>query len=134
MTALGAFFDSYLLMEISRFVFGIGGESLAVAQNTYASAWFRGKALNAVFGLQLSIARLGFNSKLPSLWANFQCDIGMARGQSKRCSRMDSVDYWNKHNTVRCCCCHFGISGQEKIHFDWVILGGTTQSCLEGGA
>ena len=59
MTALGAFFDSYLLMEISRFVFGIGGESLAVAQNTYASAWFRGKALNAVFGLQLSIARLG---------------------------------------------------------------------------
>jgi hypothetical protein len=31
---------------------------LAVAQNTYAVAWFLGKELNLVFGLQLSIARL----------------------------------------------------------------------------
>ncbi len=54
LTALGAFFDTYLLMEISRFVFGIGGESLAVAQNTYASVWFSGDALNMVFGLQVS--------------------------------------------------------------------------------
>ena len=46
-------------MEISRVVFGIGGESLAVAQNTYASAWFKGKALNMVFGFQLSVARVG---------------------------------------------------------------------------
>lgn len=36
----------------------IGGESLAVAQNTYAVTWFFGKELNLVFGLQLSIARL----------------------------------------------------------------------------
>ena len=40
-------------------MFGIGGESLAVAQNTYASAWFKGKALNMVFGFQLSFARVG---------------------------------------------------------------------------
>ncbi|RXM31367.1 hypothetical protein EOD39_7090 [Acipenser ruthenus] len=42
-------------------VFGIrtGGESLAVAQNTYAVSWFKGKELNLVFGLQLSMARLG---------------------------------------------------------------------------
>ncbi|CDQ86919.1 unnamed protein product [Oncorhynchus mykiss] len=46
-------------MEIGRFVFGIGGESLAVAQNTYAVNWFKGKELNLVFGLQLSMARLG---------------------------------------------------------------------------
>ena len=46
-------------MEMSRVVFGIGGESLAVAQNTYASAWFKGKALNMVFGFQLSFARVG---------------------------------------------------------------------------
>lgn len=32
---------------------------MAVAQNTYAVAWFFGKELNLVFGLQLSIARLG---------------------------------------------------------------------------
>ena len=31
---------------------------MAVAQNTYAVAWFFGKELNLVFGLQLSIARL----------------------------------------------------------------------------
>lgn len=36
----------------------IGGESLAVAQNTYAVNWFKGKELNLVFGLQLSIAQL----------------------------------------------------------------------------
>ena len=36
----------------------IGGESLDVAQNTYAVAWFLGRELNLVFGLQLSIARL----------------------------------------------------------------------------
>ena len=58
-TALGAFSNSFVTMEISRFVFGIGGESLAVAQNTYASVWFRGNILNMVFGLQTSIARVG---------------------------------------------------------------------------
>ncbi len=53
LTALGAFMDNFLIMQVSRFVFGIGGESLAVAQNTYASVWFRGVALNMVFGLQV---------------------------------------------------------------------------------
>ena len=57
--AVGAFYNSFGVMEASRVVFGIGGESLAVAQNTYASAWFKGKALNMVFGFQLSFARVG---------------------------------------------------------------------------
>uniref|UniRef100_A0A673WXW8 Lysosomal dipeptide transporter MFSD1 n=1 Tax=Salmo trutta TaxID=8032 RepID=A0A673WXW8_SALTR len=57
--AVGALLDLFWLMEIGRFVFGIGGESLAVAQNTYAVNWFNGKELNLVFGLQLSMARLG---------------------------------------------------------------------------
>jgi len=30
-----------------------------VTQNTYAAAWFKGKELNMVFGLQLSMARIG---------------------------------------------------------------------------
>lgn len=46
-------------MLIGRFIFGIGGESLAVAQNNYAVLWFKGKELNMVFGLQLSFARVG---------------------------------------------------------------------------
>ncbi|CAF0723152.1 unnamed protein product [Brachionus calyciflorus] len=57
--AFGALWNEIWLMNVGRFIFGIGGESLAVAQNTYAVAWFFGKELNLVFGLQLSIARLG---------------------------------------------------------------------------
>ncbi|XP_067944720.1 lysosomal dipeptide transporter MFSD1-like [Watersipora subatra] len=58
--ATGAYIENgYILMCIGRFVFGIGGESLAVAQNTYAVGWFKGKELNMVFGLQLSLARIG---------------------------------------------------------------------------
>ena len=37
----------------------LGGESLCVAQNTYAVGWFQGSALNTVFGLQLSFSRMG---------------------------------------------------------------------------
>ena len=36
----------------------IGGESLCVAQNTYAVSWFKGRELNMVFGLQLSFSRV----------------------------------------------------------------------------
>ncbi|KAL3057461.1 hypothetical protein OYC64_007854 [Pagothenia borchgrevinki] len=57
--ATGALLNHFWLMEAGRFVFGIGGESLAVAQNTYAVNWFKGKELNLVFGLQLSMARVG---------------------------------------------------------------------------
>jgi len=57
--ALGGFIHSYTLMEIGRFVFGLGGENLAVAQNTYSVNWFKGKELNMVFGLQLSFSRVG---------------------------------------------------------------------------
>jgi len=57
--SLGGFLDRLWVMEVGRFIFGIGGESLAVAQNTYAVSWFKGKELNMVFGFQLSIARVG---------------------------------------------------------------------------
>lgn len=48
-----------LLTVTFAITISIGGESLAVAQNTYAVSWFKGKELNMVFGLQLSFARLG---------------------------------------------------------------------------
>ncbi|XP_038049842.1 major facilitator superfamily domain-containing protein 1-like [Patiria miniata] len=57
--ALGALFDSWICMVAGRFVFGLGGENLAVAQNTYAVTWFKEKELNMVFGLQLSFSRIG---------------------------------------------------------------------------
>ena len=52
--ASGGLLDSFTIMQIGRFVFGIGGESLAVAQNTYAVSWFKGKELNMVFGFQVN--------------------------------------------------------------------------------
>lgn len=80
--ATGATINTFWLMMVGRFVFGyvsfhevfeifcdfginfnifysIGAESLAVAQNSYAVLWFKGKELNLVFGLQLSFARVG---------------------------------------------------------------------------
>lgn len=57
--AMGAMSNIFWLMMLGRFVFGIGAESLAVAQNSYAVLWFKGKELNMVFGLQLSFARVG---------------------------------------------------------------------------
>lgn len=57
--AAGALIDAFYLMVIGRFIFGVGAESLAVAQNNYAVLWFKGKELNMVFGLQLSFARIG---------------------------------------------------------------------------
>ena len=59
LTALGCFLDSKMVLYIGRFVFGLGGENLAVACNTYASSWFTGKALNMAFGFQLAVVRVG---------------------------------------------------------------------------
>lgn len=57
--AFGGILGTFWLMIVGRFIFGIGAESLAVAQNNYAVLWFKGKELNMVFGLQLSVARFG---------------------------------------------------------------------------
>ncbi|XP_060516702.1 major facilitator superfamily domain-containing protein 1-like isoform X2 [Cylas formicarius] len=56
---LGAFWNTYLLMILGRLIFGIGAESLAVGQNNYAVLWFKGKELNMVFGIQMSVVRVG---------------------------------------------------------------------------
>lgn len=49
---------STFLLNILLIRYSIGGESLCVAQNTYAVKWFQGKELNMVFGLQLSFSRV----------------------------------------------------------------------------
>jgi len=57
----GATVEKVWLMIVGRFLFGIGGASLAVAQNTFAVLWFKGKELNFVFGLQFGmITVVGF--------------------------------------------------------------------------
>ena len=44
---------------IGRFVFGLGGESMTVAQSAIVSSWFQGKELSFAFGINLSVARIG---------------------------------------------------------------------------
>ncbi|XP_021515300.1 major facilitator superfamily domain-containing protein 1 [Meriones unguiculatus] len=79
--ALGGILNAFWLMELGRFVFGIGGESLAVAQNAYAVSWFKGKELNLVFGLQLSMSRIGstVNMNLMGwLYGKIEASLGAA--------------------------------------------------------
>jgi len=46
-------------MIAGRVVFGLGGESMSVAQSAIVSKWFKGKELAMALGLNLSISRLG---------------------------------------------------------------------------
>lgn len=57
--AFGALTGQFWLMQLGRFIYGLGGESLSVAQNTYVVAWFQGRELNVVFGLQVAVSRAG---------------------------------------------------------------------------
>ena len=59
LTTLGCFIDSKVAIYLGRFVFGLGGENLAVACNTFSSSWFSGRALNMAFGFQLAVVRIG---------------------------------------------------------------------------
>lgn len=57
--AFGAFSGRFWLMQVGRFIYGLGGESLSVAQNTYVVAWFQGQEMNKVFGFQITVSRAG---------------------------------------------------------------------------
>ena len=49
----------FWLMLLGRTVFGIGSESLIVAQQSILAKWFKGKELALAFGLSLTFSRLG---------------------------------------------------------------------------
>ena len=57
-THTGAYINNLALMFTGRFIFGIGGESLMVAQNCYTVKWFGENERNFVFGLQISMSRI----------------------------------------------------------------------------
>ena len=71
------------ILNIGRFVFGWGSESLVVAQSSIFARWFKGKELAFSFGVGLTISRLGtlfsfntealistyFNDYRAALWA-----------------------------------------------------------------
>lgn len=55
----GGYANSYNEMIAGRVVFGLGGESMQVAQSSIISQWFKGKEMAFALGLNLSVARLG---------------------------------------------------------------------------
>jgi MFS family permease len=70
--ATGALMNMVYFMYFARFLFGVGGESLAVCQNTYASSWFNDNELNFVFGIQLSMARVGSTVNMNTMQALYK--------------------------------------------------------------
>lgn len=48
-----------LMMLIGRFLFGIGSESLIIAQSAIIARWFGTKEMALAFGLNLTVSRLG---------------------------------------------------------------------------
>jgi len=50
---------SLALLYVGRIVFGIGSESLVVAQSAILARWFTGKELALSFGVTLTVSRLG---------------------------------------------------------------------------
>jgi MFS family permease len=57
--AMVAWAPSLAVLDAGRVVFGIGSESLIVAQSAITARWFTGKELAMAFGITLTIARLG---------------------------------------------------------------------------
>lgn len=57
--SLGCQYKIFWLAFFGRFVFGLGGESLTVAQNTFTVRWFDGKRLALAFGLVVAFSRIG---------------------------------------------------------------------------
>ncbi len=49
----------YIAMFVGRFVFGLGGGAITIAQNTISAYWFAGRELAMAFGCTLTISRLG---------------------------------------------------------------------------
>ncbi len=57
--AFGASHQSFAMMVTGRVIFGLGGESLTVAQSAITAKWFKGKEVAFAMGATLCVARLG---------------------------------------------------------------------------
>ena len=66
-------------MMLGRFVFGLGGECMCVAQSAVVSAWFQGSELAFAFGINLSVARIGSSINGPvETYLALEYSIGFA--------------------------------------------------------
>ena len=55
---IGGIRNDYIIMLIGRVVFGLGAESMGVAQSAIISQWFKGKELAFALGVHLTVARM----------------------------------------------------------------------------
>ena len=93
-----------------RFLFGIGGETLAVAQSAYAAQWFKGAELATAFGIVLSFSRLGsaVNFAVSPSVVEFAdrsahgqgtCRLNHCEGRAMRCGRLLACpSRWGGHS------------------------------------
>lgn len=58
-TSWGTWVGSLTIMDMGRFVFGLGGETLVTVQNAYCVSWYTGSILNLAMGIVLSVSRFG---------------------------------------------------------------------------
>jgi len=65
----------YWLCLVGRFVFGLGGESLTVAQNAFTVRWFDGNLIALAFAVVLGFSRLG--SSFNFIFTPMLADIGV---------------------------------------------------------
>jgi len=57
---VGILTKTYALLLVGRLVFGLGGESLSVAQSAFVARWFKeGRGMALAFGITISFARVG---------------------------------------------------------------------------
>jgi MFS family permease len=70
--AIVAWAPSLTVMYLGRIVFGMGSESMIVAQSAIVARWFSGKELAMAFGITLTVSRLGtlFSFNTEELLAN----------------------------------------------------------------
>lgn len=75
---IGCYSNNYHMLILGRAVFGIGAESLNVAQSTIVTMWFKGKELSTALGISLCICRLGssLNSFLSPLLYEYLKNLG----------------------------------------------------------
>ncbi len=57
--SFGGYYDSFILMIISRFVLGIGSEMALLVSDAFAARWFRGKEIALMFALTGITNRFG---------------------------------------------------------------------------
>jgi MFS family permease len=51
--------NQYIMMFAGRFIFGLGGGAITIAQNVITAFWFSGKELTMAFGFTLTASRIG---------------------------------------------------------------------------